>query len=50
MLHTLTSSLSHYLREPLVSPDLRVLLDPVVLLVCLDREESVVSLVFPDPL
>lgn len=48
MLKTLVCPLFYLFREPLVSPDLRVLLEPVVLLVFLDREASVVSLVFLD--
>lgn len=35
-------------RVPLVCLDLRVLLDSVVLLVCLDREEREVSLACPE--
>lgn len=35
-------------RVALVCPDLRVLLEAVVLLVCLDREEREVSLAPPD--
>lgn len=41
---SLLLSLTTY-RVPLVSPDLRVLLDSVVLLVCPDKGEREVSLV-----
>ena len=41
----LSSSFAVHCRDLLVSPDLKVLLDSVVLLVFLDREASAVSLV-----